>query len=439
MNEVYSFLKENIDLSKNQYLVVGVSGGADSMALLHILMDYCRNSKCCIVCVHIHHNLRKESDSEQRFVQKYCEENHLLFETTKFSYQEKFTEKIGREKRYQFFEQILKKYNSSFLFTAHHGDDLIETILMRLVRGATLKATCGIEKKGERDFYTILRPLLFLNKESIYQYVSSNKIPYVEDISNQDSHYTRNRYRKEVLPFLKEENKKVHLKFLDYSEDLSNLLKYVNKIVEKSYSEIVKDVKLNYSLWKSLDSVLQKEVLQQYLFQIYGEDIDKISKSHFQILMNFINNGTVNSSIDFPLNYQVLKDYNVIFFKKLMGVGEYSYELKDSVVLPNNHTVEIISDSDCKSNYVTYLDSSTLCLPLIVRNCRSGDKMEVLNLSGHKKIGDIFTDEKVPSEERKTWPVVTDSRGTIIWLPGLKKTQFDRKKDGIYDIILKYY
>ena len=65
--------------------------------------------------------------------------------------------------------------------------------------------------------------------------------------------------------------------------------------------------------------------------------------------------------------------------------------------------------------------------------------MEVLNLSGHKKIGDIFTDEKVPSEERKTWPVVTDSRGTIIWLPGLKKTQFDRKKDGIYDIILKYY
>ncbi len=439
MNEVYSFLKENINLTKNKYLVVGVSGGADSMALLQILMKYCENSNCQIVCVHIHHNLRKESDEEQLFVKNYCADNHLIFETTKFTYEGKFTEKIGREKRYQFFESILKKYKASFLFTAHHGDDLMETILMRLSRGASLKGICGIEKKSMREFYTIFRPLLYVTKDDIYEYVAQYNIPYVEDSSNQDSSYTRNRYRKEVLPFFKRENVNVHLKFLEYSEELGEILEYVNKLSQKDFERIVQNSKLDYSLWQQLEIVLQKEVLRKYLFLIYGKEIDKITKSHFHILIDFIRNGIVNSSIDFPNGYRVKKDYQFVFFENLDQTKDYSYILEKKVELPNSHKIEVIESSEEKSNFVTYLDSSMLELPLHIRNYQIGDKMTVKNMSGHKKIGDIFTNEKVPSTERKAWPVVTDNKDTIIWLPGLKKTQFDRKKDGIYDIILKYY
>ncbi len=439
MNEVYSFLKENLDLTKEQFFVVGVSGGADSMTLLHLLINYIKNSNCHIVCVHIHHNLREESDSEQLFVKKYCEENNILFETTKFTYEEKFTEKVGREKRYHFFEEILKKYHSKYLFTAHHGDDLIETILMRLLRGSSLKGTCGIEKKSNREFYTILRPLLYLNKEDIYQYVSKNDIPYVEDMSNQDSSYTRNRYRKELLPFFKNENLNAHLKFLEYSEDLSETLDYIQQISQKELENLVENEKLNYLSFQKLNIVIQKEVLRQYLFSIYEKDIDKITRIHFQILMNFINDGIINSSIDFPNHYHVRKDYQFISFERFIEIKDFYFLLKDSVELPNKHRIEIIESSEEKSNYVTYLDSSMLELPLIVRNYQVGDTMTIKNMDGHKKIGDIFTNEKVPIGERKLWPVVTDSKGTIIWLPGLKKTQFDRKKDGIYDIILKYY
>ncbi len=439
MNEVCSFLKENINLTKTNYLVIGVSGGADSMALLHLLMKYCENSNCQIVCVHIHHNLRRESDREQLFVKNYCEENHILFETTKFTYEEKFTEKIGREKRYQFFENILKKYRAPYLFTAHHGDDLIETILMRLSRGSSLKGVCGIEKKSIREFYTILRPLLYVTKKDIYEYAEKNAIPYVEDSSNQDSNYTRNRYRKELLPFFKRENSNVHLKFLEYSEELSEMLEYMDRLSQREFEKIVQNNKLNYCLWKQLEIVLQKEVLRKYLFSVYGKEIDKISKVHFHILIDFINDGIVNSSIDFPNSYQVKKDYQFISFERGKKSEDYSYVLEEVLELPNDHKIEILESSEEKSNFVTYLDSSMLELPLIVRNYQIGDKVTVKNMSGHKKVGDIFTNEKVSLDERKAWPVVTDSKGTIIWLPGLKKTQFDRKKDGIYDIILKYY
>lgn len=439
MNEVYSFLEENLNLEENQYIVVGVSGGADSMALLHILMEYCKNSNCQIVCVHIHHNLRKESDEEQFFVKQYCEENHLLFETTKFYYDTKFTEKIGREKRYQFFEEILKKYHSSYLLTAHHGDDLVETILMRLSRGSSLKGMCGIEKVSKRAFYRILRPLLYLDKTLIYQYVKEKHIPYVEDNSNQDSHYTRNRYRKEILPFLKRENPNIHLKFLEYSEELKEATEYIEKKTTKAYLEIVKEGKLQYELFQKLEILIQKEVLKKYLFSIYEKEIDKITKKHLCILMDFIHHGEINSSIHFPLQYLVKKDYQFIFFDKFQTVENYFLPLEDITILPNSHKIEKILESNETSNFVTYLDSSMLQFPLSVRNYQIGDKMTIKNMTGHKKVGDIFTNEKVSLEERKIWPVVIDSTGTIIWLPGLKKTQFDRKKNGIYDIILKYY
>lgn len=439
MNEVYSFLKENVDLSKNKYLVVGVSGGADSMALLHILKNYCDNSNCQVVCVHIHHNLRKESDEEQKFVSEYCDRNQIIFETIKFTYEERFTENIGREKRYRFFEEILKKYQSKYLFTAHHGDDLIETMLMRLVRGSSLKGISGIPKKSKRSFYTILRPLLFMTKQDIYNYVENYKIPYVEDISNQDSHYTRNRYRKEILPFLKKENSNVHLKFLDCSEELQEMLKYIESITDDRYEKIVKDNKLDWKLWLQEDSFIQKEILKRYLFEIYKENIIKITKNHFKILIEFISNGTINTAIDFPCEYEILKGYQEISFEKKEEVNDYCYVLEDTVKLPNNHTISIIKECNDTSNFVTYLDSSMVSLPLSVRNYNIGDKISIKNMNGHKKIGDIFTDEKVPKNERKTWPVVVDKSGTIIWLPGLKKTQFDRKKAGIYDIILKYY
>lgn len=433
MEEIYTFLSSNIF---DDYIVVGVSGGVDSMVLLSILKE---NIPCKIVVAHIHHNLRKESDEELEFVREYCKNNDIIFEYKKLEYEDRFSEEIARTKRYQFFEEILNKYNSHTLLTAHHGDDLIETVMMKIVRGSTIKGYSGISKISQRDSYKILRPLLYLTKSEIYEYAHTYNIPYREDYTNSLDEYTRNRYRKYILPFLKEERKDVHLKFLDYSEELLSYYQYVDKVVEDKYNLIVHNNKVKLDEFRKLDDFIKKELLKKYLFNNYKLDIGKINNNHLNIILAFIEAGITNSSISMPNNYLVLKEYEYFELKKESSFAEYSYVLNDKVQLPNGKIIEVVESSEDNSNFTTHLDLSEIELPLTIRNYQPGDKMIIKNMTGSKKISDILTNEKVDLEQRKEWPVVVDKSGRIIWLPGLKKTYFDRKNTEKYDIILKYY
>ena len=138
MKETVAYL--NSLLNDNDKVVVGLSGGPDSMCLLNILLSI--NKKIEIICAHINHNIRKESIKEVEFVRDYCQKKNVIFETITFDKKSKdkdYSEQELREKRYEYFEQIIKKYKAKYLFTAHHGDDLIETIIMRISRGSNLK------------------------------------------------------------------------------------------------------------------------------------------------------------------------------------------------------------------------------------------------------------------------------------------------------------
>jgi len=433
MERVYTFLKENIN---DSCIVVGVSGGVDSMVLLSILRKRYTGK---IVCAHVHHNLRLESDEELEFVKEFCRNNDIIFEFKRLEYEGKFSEEVARTKRYNFFEEILNKYNSKTLLTAHHGDDLIETIIMKIVRGSTIKGYSGIEKISMRETYRILRPLLFLTKEEIYDYANKYNVPYREDYTNSLDDYTRNRYRKYLLPFIKEEKNNVHLKFLDYSEELLAHHKYVNSVVDNYYNTIVKDNKVSLLQFMELEEFIKRELLKKYLFKTYENEIVKINNNHLDIILKFLKDGITNSRIDMPSGYQLAKEYDYFILKKESFVSDYYFELKDKIQLPNGKTIEFIDESNDNSNFTTRLDLSEIELPLYVRNYQPADKIMVKNMLGHKKVSDIFTDEKINFDERKRWPVVLDNAGKIIWLPGLKKTHFDRKNTEKYDIILKYY
>ena len=142
MDKSIDFISKNID--NGSTVVVGVSSGPDSMALLSLLLKVREEKNLDIVVAHIHHNLRKESDEEYEFTKKYSEEHNCKFESIKFdTYETNSIENEARERRYNFFEEVLDKYNSKYLLTAHHGDDLIETILMRLTRGSSIGGYSG--------------------------------------------------------------------------------------------------------------------------------------------------------------------------------------------------------------------------------------------------------------------------------------------------------
>ena len=437
MNQVLDFLNKNAILTESDSVVIGLSGGPDSMVLLYSLMQYRNKYNFKIICAHVNHGLRKESDDEEVFVKKYCEENDVIFEMTKLDIKDNFSEALGHKLRYEFFDNIVKKYNSKYLFTAHHGDDLVETILMKIVRGSNINGYLGFSSIVKNENYTILRPLVECTKEEILEYAEKNNIPFVIDLSNYDTTYTRNRYRKYILPRLKEEDSNVHLKFLQFSNKLQEYDNFVNSIVDKEYIKVVSDNKINIDTIKEYELLIIERIIYRWLNTIYENQINDITKKHIDSIIDLIFSEKPNIIISLP-HYDFIKQYNYISIYEHTNIEDYKYELKREVVLPNNRVIRIVSETTDTSNYVTHLDSSNISLPLYVRNYRQGDKMSIKNMEGHKKINDIFINEKVNLNDRDSYPVVVDSNDEIIWLPGIKKSAFDTKKDGKYDIILEY-
>lgn len=438
MREVLDFIEHNSNLQEDEYIILGLSGGPDSMVLLNHLLILREKYKFKIVGAHVHHNLRKESDSEAELVKKYCLEHNVIFEMTKLEYNQSFSEALGHERRYAFFEQMIIKYHAKYLFTAHHGDDLMETILMRLVRGSTLKGYAGIQGVSLRSNYTIIRPLLSLTKEQILLYANQQKLAYVVDKTNENIEYTRNRYRKYILPFLKTEDPNVHQKFLQYSKILNAYDSYVQMQVNQVYDQIVQNGIIDINLLSKQHQVIKCNIINRWLYGFYHEDIVIINRKHTDSIYKILESAKPNLKLNLP-KCTVIKAYNKLYIKKIIDQEKYEYVIEDKVLLPQNHFIERVKTSALTNNYVTYLNTKNLKLPLYVRNYCYGDQMTIKNMKGHKKISDIFIDEKINYQERSQYPVVIDSTGEIIWLPGIKKSAFDSPKDEKYDIILEYH
>jgi tRNA(Ile)-lysidine synthase len=219
MEESYDYLMNELKIKYGDTVVAGVSGGPDSMALLSLLIQVKKALDIEIVCAHVNHNTGRPGQfEEQKFVEKYCRNHNVTFETmTIEDYGDDNFHNEAHTKRYNYFSGLIKKYNAKYLFTAHHGDDLIETILMRIVRGSTLRGYSGFSKVIDKGSYKIVRPLMNLTKEEILAYDKKNKIPYALDSSNQKDVYTRNRFRKYIVPEFKKEDPNVHNKFYKFS------------------------------------------------------------------------------------------------------------------------------------------------------------------------------------------------------------------------------
>ena len=440
MDIVIDFLINTVHLKDNDTIILGNSGGPDSMFLLNVLLELRKKYNLKIVCAHVNHNVRVESDSEQVFLMNYCLNHDVLFESMKIEkYGDDNFHNQARNIRYNFFEDLVKKYDANYLMTAHHGDDLIETILMRIVRGSTLKGYSGFEKIVDNGFYKTVRPLIFLTKDYIKDYDDKNNIPYVIDKSNFKNKYTRNRYRMNILPFLKEEDTNVNRKFLKFSEILEEYDRFINKELEKSIKFVYKNNEIDLPKFLDLDILIQKKIIAYILEDIYKEDLMVITDKHIKLIMNLINSKKSNSKICLPHNIDVIKNYNkLIFTKEVKEVIDYNIELIKYALLPNGHKLEVVDDIESNNNYVCRLDSSEIKTPLYVRTRKLGDKMYLKKVNGARKIKSIFIDCKVPLDERDKWPVVVDSEDRILWLPGLKKSKYTKLKSEKCDIIIKY-
>ena len=436
MNDILKKLK--VEIPNHSTIVIATSGGPDSMVLLSLLYKIKKEKNLKLICAHVNHKLRKESQEEAEMVKTYCKKNPIIFEYMTIDEYKGNKENYAREKRYEFFEQLVKKYNATYLLTAHHGDDLTETIMMRLIRGSSLKGYAGFTEITEKKGYKIYRPLITKTKEEILNYCLYNNIPYAIDKTNNSDVFTRNRIRKYILPKLKEENKNVHLKFLEFSKTLTETDNYFKHLLNKIIPNIYIENKLNIELFLKEENIIQKKIISYILEKTYKNNINLINDTHVNNILSTIKNEKPNQKTNLPNNKIFVKSYNKAWIEKNKNIEEYDFILDNKLNLPNNYIIEIIKETNDHSNNVTKINTKDIELPLHVRTRKKGDKIILKNINKTKKLKDIFIDEKISENERKTWPVVTDSTGKIIWLPGLKKTKFDREKDQNYDIIIRY-
>ncbi len=441
MNEVYNFLVKESGIGYKDTIVVGVSGGPDSMALLHLMNEIRKEMDIFLICAHINHNIRTESENERIFLQKYCDNSGIYFEFMKIeSYGDDNFHNEARTIRYNYFEKIAKQYGAKFILTAHHADDLIETVLMRIVRGSTLKGYSGFSRIVDKGEYKIIRPLITVTKKDLIKYDKKHNIKYVIDNSNTKEIYTRNRYRKYVLPFLKNEDENVHLKFLKFSETLLESNEYIDKQMFSIINRVFKQGILDIEKFEQLEKIIQLKIINNILEKIYGDDLLIISDVHVNLILNLIKSNKVNSLVHLPNNVIVEKAYNNLSFSFSEEISDnYEVEINDIVNLPNGKNIELVRESEWTDNNLIRISSKEVTLPLYVRTRRNGDKLEVKGMIGSKKVNNIFIDNKISMKERNLWPIVCDAQNKIIWIPGLKKSKFDKEKNQEYDIILKYY
>lgn len=405
------------------------------MALLHYLIN---NYKDKLIVAHINHNVRKQSNTEELFLSNYCKDNNITFECMKITeYKENNFENEARKKRYKFYKEILTKYNSSYLFLAHHADDLMETIIMKITRGSNINGYAGIKKISYQDNYYIVRPFLDYTKQDILEYIKKYNITYYDDYTNNDITYTRNRIRHNIIPLLKKEDINIHKKFIKYSNTLNEYNDYINYEV----NNIIKDIYINNTLYldkfNTMHPFIKKNILYHILNNIYNNKDNIVKDIHIKNILNLINNSKPNITINMPNNIYVTKEYNILIFSNKYSIKNYNIKF-DKKVSINNFIIEQIEDTQLNGNDICRLNSNEISLPLYIRNKKDGDYIELLGLNKKKKIKEIFIECKIPIRQRNNYPVLVDSKNNILWLPNLKKSKFNKKINEKYDIILKY-
>ncbi len=439
MNKVYEFLLNKIKLTNKDIIVVGVSAGPDSMALLYVLNDLRKKIGFKIVVAHVNHNVREESKEEAEFLNNYCNQNNIPFEMmviTKYGDDNFHNE--ARNIRYDYYDELINKYHANYLMTGHHADDLMETILMRIVRGSTLRGYSGFNDLVDMGNYKIARPLISVTKQELEEFDKEKNIPYRVDKSNFKDKYTRNRYRKNVLPFLKSEDKLVHEKFIKFSNQIRECDDLIERIVAKEIDNVYQDGIILVDKYKSLEPVIGKRIIDYIFSMIYRDDIIEIDSRHVDLVIKAIYSNRASVSFNLPNDYLVVKEYNRVYFKKKINlVMPYDIELSDEVFLPNGLTIKKVSESKTDGNDILRLNSCDVVLPLRVRTRKNGDRIKVKNMNGSKKVNEVLINAKIPSSKRDLWPIVVDSTDKVVWIPKVKKSKYNRRKEEDCDIIFK--
>lgn len=328
-NKVLETIKKYQLIEKEDKLVIGVSGGPDSMALLHILLTLQEKEQipsCTLLVAHVNHMLRKEAEEETAYVEEFCRLHEIPCFVKRAKVEELAqkakmgTEEMGRNIRYQFFEEVREKEKAQKIVTAHHANDNAETVLMNILRGSGTAGLKGIEpiRKNEKNV-VFVRPLLNCTKEEIYEYCKEKNLQPKIDKSNQENVYNRNKVRNILIPFLEKEwNPNIVATLNRLSELARQENQYLERQTQKAYEDMVleegKDsIVLSLKKWNGQDFVIKSRVIRYTINRLLGTTKD-IEKIHIEDIIKLCENNVGNKYLIPNKKVKVLVNKGKIFF-----------------------------------------------------------------------------------------------------------------------------
>ncbi|MEB3028756.1 tRNA lysidine(34) synthetase TilS [Parvimonas micra] len=424
-------------------VLLAVSGGKDSMTMLDLFNYFKYELKLNLVVCHFNHSLRDDADRDEKFVKTQCEKYGLKFYSKKedvllYSNENKLsTEEGARFLRYKFFDEVKRIENLEYIATAHNKNDLAETVIMRILRGTGINGLIGIQsERGD-----LIRPILNFSRDEIEKYIEENDIPFVEDKTNFEELYLRNKIRLNLFPILKNE---YNPRILDAISRLSNIA-FDYSTISREYIaskegllwEFNKEKILVYIEKLKLQSRSFRNIMYREFFEFISKDPDGINYKIIEEIDNLIFSKTGKyieiKNVVFKIEYDKLLIYDKNIFENLemkfyfenLDFSLYSTKFFDIIIEQSSFEEfkNLKQNKDLLFINKKYLDF------LKIRNKENGDFLELE--FGKKKLKDIFIDEKVSKDIRKNIPIF-EIENNIVWVPNIRRSNrylVDEKDD----------
>ncbi|WP_226002639.1 tRNA lysidine(34) synthetase TilS [Paenibacillus sp. BJ-4] len=447
VQEVLALARDHSLWSPGDCIVVAVSGGPDSVALLHILHEISViHMPLQLICAHVHHGFRpEESDAEAEEVQRIARKLELPFEMIRVDvpvYMKesgKGPQEAARELRYSFLHDTAAKWGAQHIAMAHHGDDQAETVLLHLLRGSGPAGLAGMRLARTEKNVQLIRPLLRMYKADLIEFCRFYGLSYVTDSTNLTSKYRRNAIRMDVLPFLGQYNEQLTSSLNRLAETMAEENDFVEASTLSVYEELVRLDSGRYMFsiasYRKLPVALQRRLIKLILNYLPSDSENLDFRKIETVRLKLLQEQPSTWSLDLGGGAVGVREYDQAgLFDRTRGfMSEWCYGLD---VLPMSGELELpeaggvlrwqrtsYSDGLYPANEKeAWFDADELILPLTVRSRLPGDAMHVMGLNGRKKVKDIFIDGKIPPSLRSVIPVVCDHSGAILWIPGVRRS-----------------
>lgn len=454
LNTVRDTINRNNMIAENQKVLVALSGGADSVCLLHVLYSLRNELGIEIFAAHLNHLIRgDEAERDENFVKELCEGLGVKVffrhsEVQRLAAENKLTvEEMGRKERYRFFSDICKEHNIDKIATAHNRNDLAETVLMRIIRGTGLDGLVGIKYVREDN---VIRPILDVSRSDIEKYCEENGLEFCTDSTNSDNDYTRNKIRNELIPYLKDNfNPKILDSLANLSANVSQDAEFINEYAKRLYERINnplpshKPYALHIESMRFVDRSILTRLIRHTVKKCFGYEVN-LEKKHIDDIIAAFEKET-GFGIDLPEGIRCEVQYGWLVFKskdeietvkKFFGEDFYAEVDLDKVYeidgLNKKITFKIKENPfKLKSGEIALNLSMLEGKKLYVRNRRNGDKIVRFKDGRTKKIKNVFIDMKIPREGRDSIPLICadDEIAGILGVTASEKYKFSGFSD----------